>query len=133
MVGTNAYLKKQNKTIVLKNVKNVEQKKGFVYFTGLGIVRIVFNAKKFYKYFAVRVESEKFSINDYRLRALDDILANLFEINSCVLLKRYLNIMKNILKISLDEDGVRVSQNKFSLKFSLLYKLHGKAKKINIQ
>ena len=131
VVENNVYLKKQGKTIVIKNVCDANLKKGWIYFSSLGKVRIVFNAKKFYKYFAVRVQSESFSLNAQKHKAMHDILNNLFEIDRCKELKRYLFIMQKILKIDL-ETGVKVSKNNYNLKFSLLYKFRGQLKKVNI-
>ena len=132
VVENNVYLKLNKKVVVIKRVANAEIKKGYVYFTSLGETKIIVNIKEIYKYFCIVVQSNAFNLQEIRAMAINEMLADVFNFKNGKAVKRYLNIVKNILKIDLQNNCVKVSRNRFNLHFSLIYKLHNKTKKINV-
>lgn len=133
IIENNVYLKKNSRTVVLKNVDKVSVNKDYLYFNSLGKTKIIMNCKKFYKYFVVRVESEDFDIEELKENAIQDILNNIFDFNNCIELKRYLKIMREILKIDLENDHVKLTKNNYELSYTLTYILNGTKKKVHIK
>ena len=126
------YLKSKRKTVVLKNVNDVFLKRGYLYFTAQGVVKIIFNAKSYYKYFNIDIKSSLFDLSTIKNNALNEMLDNLFNLSACGELKRYLKIVIDILNIKITNDKVIVKRNKFNLTFQLIYKLNNVVKKVNI-
>jgi len=126
------YLKSANKTVILKNVTKTQLKKGYVYFTSLGEVKVLFNCKLFYKYFNVDICSPKFDLTPLRLEALNEIANNLFSLNNCKKTKRYIFIISKILNIKLEENKIKIKQNKYFLPFKLTYKAKNIVKEVKI-
>ncbi len=125
-LDTAAYIKRAHKTIVLKNVDKIFVKGEWLYFTALGEVKIIFNCKKFYRYFNVKISSPKFDLSPIKQQALQQILDNLFNLNACNLVKRYIFILTEVLKITLSSSRVEVRQNNFAIPFTLTYKANHK-------
>lgn len=132
-IENNVYLKKNNRTVVIKNIERVVENKNYLYFTGLGQVKIVINCKKFYKYFCVDVTSEDFDINELKQRAIDDIIQHIFDLNECVELIRFLKIMRDVLKINLENNCVKVEKNKYNFSYILTYIVNGKKKFVRVE
>ncbi len=133
IIENNVYLKKNNRTVVLKNVDKVSVNKDYLYFNSLGKTQIIMNCKKFYKYFVVQVESEDFDIEELKENAIQDILNNIFDFNNCIELKRYLKIMREILKIDLENDHVKLTKNNYELSYTLTYILNGVKKRVYVK
>ena len=126
------YLKRDGKTIILKNVFEPTLRGEYLYFKANGNVKIIFNAKNFYKYFNIEIKSSAFDLTELKQKAIMDILNNLFNLNNCVELKHYLKIITNILNVHITDNKITVKKNKFNLTFQLIYKLNNTIKKINI-
>ncbi len=126
------YLKQNNKTIVIKNIEQPFTKGNYFYFKGKGEVKIIFNAKNFYKYFNIQITSPTFDLSAIKQKAVNDILNNLFNLNNCSQLKYYLKIVTQILNITITDNKVEVKKNKYNLNFQLTYKVNNTIKKINI-
>lgn len=127
-----AYLKQNNKTIILKNVENVELKKDYVYFTALGNCKIIFSAP-FYRYFNIKIEAENFNLEKLKREALNEILNNLFNLKNCAKLKEYLKIVTQILNIKITNNKILVEKNKYNLNFKIIYKLNNITRTINVE
>ena len=133
IIENNVYLKKNNRTVVLKNVEKVVVNNNYLYFHSLGKTQIIMNCEKFYKYFVVNVESEDFNLNELKQNAIQDILNNIFDFNACIELKRYLKIMREILKIDLENNHVKLTKNHYELTYTLTYILNGVKKKVYVK
>ena len=127
-----AYLKRDNKTIILKNVENVIQKKDYVYFTALGNCQIIFNAP-FYRYFNIKIVAENFDLENLKSQALNDILNNLFDLKNSQKLKEYLKIVTQILNINISNNKLSVRKNKYNLNFKIIYKLNNVQRIVNVE
>ncbi len=130
-VDSTIYIKRE-KTIVLKNVDRVVLTGDWLYFTGLGEVKIIFNCKKFYRYFNVKITSSKFDLEPIKQQAMQQILDNLFNLNACDKVKRYIFILTEVLKITLSATRVEVKQNDFYIPFTLTYKANHKLKHLQV-
>ena len=103
VIDKNVYLKKDKKIVVIKNVDNLFVRRDYLYFNALGEVKIIMNCKKFYKYFCVRITSDKFDLITLKQTAILDILNNIFDtyykgsIKRPIGLKATLNILKNYI------------------------------------
>lgn len=131
MVENVAYLKQNNKTIVINNVANVSLKKDYLFFNALGNVKINFNAP-FYRYFNIKIEAENFNLENLKREALNEILNNLFNLKNCTKLKEYLKIVTQILNIKITDKKVLVERNKYNLEFKIIYKLNNITRVINV-
>ena len=125
------YIKHDKKVIVLNNVDRVIYKKGYIFFRALGRVKIIFNTRAFYKYFNIKVTSEMFDLTEIKNDALMSIMENIFNPNSKEL-RRYLNLLINILKIKITDKSISVKKNNYNLKFELKYIVRDKLKTINV-
>ncbi len=132
ILNNNVFLKQNNNTIEIKNVKNVILKKNYIYFSALGNVEVLFNAEPIYRYFNIKILSNDFSLEELKQQALLDIINNLFNLDNCSKLRQYLKIVIKILNISITNNRITVKKNNFNLKFTLIYKINNTIKKINI-
>lgn len=131
LVENVAYLKQNNKTIILKNVENVVLKNNYVHFSALGKSKIIFNAP-FYRYFNIKIEAISFDLENLKREALNDILNNLFDLKKCEKLKEYLKIVTQILNIKITNDKILVERNKYNLEFKITYKLNNITRVVNV-
>ncbi len=131
-INKSVFIKFGNKMITLINVDRVYLKSGFLYFTALGKCRIVFNAKKIYKYFNINIISDKFNIDTLKREAILDMIEHKFKYEECDKLKRFIHIMTKILMIKIEDKKIEVKQNKFHLNYTLEYKLKDKMKVVKI-
>lgn len=132
ILNNTVYLKRNNRTVVIKSIDRVFLKSGYLYFRALGEVKIIFNCKSFYKYFNILIKSDEFDFNEIKNRALYDMVDYLFSLNECKSLISFLNIVHRILNISINDKNVIVKKNKYNISFSLIYKVNNQLKKINI-
>jgi len=128
-----AYLKKGKEIVIIHNIENVFIKSDYLYFKANGNVKILFNAQGFYRYFNIIIESKKFSLNRLKYLALVDVLNNIFNIKNSKILKKYLNIVKNILKIDINNKKIKINPNNFNLPFTLIYKTNHQITKVNVE
>lgn len=131
-VGTNVYIKKNGHMFTLKNVDEVVLKNGFLYFKALGIVHIVFNAKAIYRYFNLQIYSKDIDIENLKNKALIDILNNILNLANAYILKKYLKILKNTLKIHINNEKITIKQNFFKISYTIKYKINNKIKMIKV-
>jgi len=127
------YLKKQCEVIVIHNVKDVFTKNNYLYFRAKGEVKILFNTNEIYRYFNIVIQSKKFSLNKLKQLALIDVLNNIFNIKNSKILKKYLNIVKNILKIDINNKKIEIKPNIFNLSFTLIYKTNNQITRVNVE
>ena len=132
ILNNNVFLKHNNKTIEIRNVKNVFIRNDFIYFSALGDVKILFNAEPIFRYFNIKILSNDFNLEELKLKALFDVLNNLFDLKNCLALKEYLNVVVKILNIKITDEKVIVGQNKFNLSFKLIYNLNNVQKIVNV-
>lgn len=127
------YLKSSTKMLILKNVDEIYKKNDWLYFKACGKTEIIFNCEKIYKYFNIRIESNKFDLSQLLINAKQEILNNLF--NSCKFesVRKYINLIKNVLNITFNKNGISVKENKFKLPYTLTYKQGGRVKTINVK
>ena len=108
ILNNNVFLKHNNKTIEIRNVKNVFIRNDFIYFSALGDVKILFNAEPIFRYFNIKILSNDFNLEELKLKALFDVLNNLFDLKNCLALKEYLNVVVKILNIKITDEKVIV-------------------------
>ena len=133
IIKNNIYLKRKKSLIILCNVEyNLIQNK-FLYFSCFGETRITFNANDFYRYFNIFIKSSKFNFKKLKQITLKSILNNLFNLEDCKLLKRYLNFIKNILRIEIDKERICVSKNLYNLSYELIYKINNTVKHLKVK
>ncbi len=126
------YLKTKDKIVRMLNVNDVKIWEGYLYFTALGKVEIVFNADDIYRYFSIKIKSNKFNFEDLKQFAITDLINNEFNINFSKILKKYINIIENVLKIRIFSKKIIISQNKLKLPFEVIYKLNNKIKRVKV-
>ncbi len=131
-LNNQVYLKKSGRVVVLKNVDKIATKCGYLYFTALGEVRIIFNAKQFYKYFNLKIISKNFDLEKIKDSALISLTDYIFNPERSEKLSRYLNILINILKIKIIDGRLSIKRNKFNLKYQLKYVRRNRIMTINV-
>lgn len=127
------YLKNGDKLIIISNVKDVKIYEDYLLFTANGETKILFDCKEYYRYFTLDIQSEQFNLNNIKQTAILDIMNNNFDLNSSSLAKRYMNLLKNILNIHIDNEKIVVKPNKFKFSFVVTYKINNKIKQVNIR
>ena len=132
-VGESVYLFNAQKIITISNVDNAETSEGFLYFTALGNVKIYLDLNDISKYFSIIIKSNKFSIEHIKQLAILDIINSNFDEKKSKLLKKYIKIIENILKIHIISKKIEIKQNKYHLQFKLIYKLNNKIHEINVE
>ena len=125
-------IKTEHELIALKNIKNVLLRKEYLYFCGCGKVEFVFNCVNFYRYFNIRISSNDFDFEELKECAMIDLINNCFDVNKADNFKKFINFIKNTLKINLNNESVSVSANKTPFSYQITYKLNNKIKKINV-
>jgi len=127
------YLKQNNNFILIKNVANVFTSNNYLYFKGLGEVKIMFNAEEFYRYFNIVIKCNKFNINKLKQNALMDILNNVFNLKNSKILKKYVNFIKNVLKININNKKISIKPNNFNFSYTLYYVVNNKIKQVEVK
>lgn len=131
-IDNEIFLSKSGRRIVIKNATLCFIKNGYMFFKPLGNCCIGINTSRFYKYFEIIIKSKQFNLETMKQQALQDVLFNIFNINKCIKLKRFLHIVTNILKIKIINNKLNISQNKYGIPFSVEYVKNGKKKRVNI-
>jgi len=126
------FLKKNNKQIEIHNIENINYKDGYLYFTAKGKCKIWFNAKVLSKYFNIKIKSDVINVEKVKNKALDEIINNLLNLNSCKTLKEYIKTIKEILKIKISDKQIKIEQNQFKIPFILEYMLNGTKKIVKV-
>lgn len=132
-VENNVYLKQGNNLIIITNVSEVKGYEDYLLFTSNGETRILFDCNDYFRYFAINIKSEQFSLDEIKQSAILDLMNNNFDINLSVLAKRYINILKNTLNINFDNKKLIIKPNRFKFSFTVIYKVNNKIKHVNIR
>ena len=132
LVGNVLYLKRDNKLIIISNVSNVQVYNEYLYFSCLGKVKIYLNLTSIYRYFSIKIKSQKFNIEVIRQQAIVDFVNNSFDENFSKILNRYVKIIQNVLNIHIFSEKILIQPNEFRLPFELTYKLNKRIKHIKI-
>lgn len=127
------YLKTNEKLVIFTNVKDVKIYEHYLYFTGKGEVRILFDCENFYRYFALIVSSKQFEITTLKQLAIVDLMNNGFNEKFSKITEKYIKIIEKVLNICIFKEKITVKPNKFKLSFVLTYKLNNKIKRVNIK
>lgn len=131
-MGKIVYVVKNGKFMQIKNIDNVIQKDGYLYFQAQGNVEIICKDFEEKEYFYLTIKSEKFNLDLLKQKAIIELINNFFNINFCKNAKKYLIIVKKVLKISIFEKKLIIKQNKFKFPFQIQYSIKGKNKTINL-
>ena len=132
-IGDVLYLRTTEKLIIISNVKNVKIYEDFVQFTSCGQTKILFDCLDFFRYFAIDICSKQFNLSKIKQTAILDLMNNNFDIKSSALAQRYINIIKNILNIHIDNEKVIIKPNRFKFSFVVTYMVNNKIKRVNIR
>ena len=132
IIDKTIYLKNENNFIIIQNVTNIYKAQNYLFFSALGDVKILFKTEDFYRYFNILIKSNNFNLTKLKQMALLDILNNLNNINNCKILNKYINFIKNILKIKVNETQIQVMPNKYNFTFTVIYKLNNVLKKVQV-
>ncbi len=124
------FLKQNNKLIEVKNIVNIKQKNGWLFFDAKGNVQINVGNKKWLRYVELNIYSHQFDLQTLKQNAGQELVNNLFKISDCESLIRYLKFVKYVLKIELTDKGIKVKNNLYGLTFCLDYNFYGKQKHI---
>ena len=133
LVNSTLYLKNNKKLIIINNVKDVMLFENYLYFTGLGFVRICFDCESVYRYFMVEIKSKQFSLNNIKQNAILDLMNHNFDYAQCCVTRRYINIIRKVLNIDISSEKVTIKPNKFKLSFVVFYKVNNIIKRVNIR
>lgn len=126
------YLKTQSQLLTISNIDNVFYFENYLHFTSKGRVKILFDCTSIYRYFSIKIESKKFNLNSLKQMAILDLMNNAFDLNKSKIMKKYINIIENVLNIKISKEKVVVKQNKLKIPFILTYKINNKIKKVKI-
>lgn len=131
-ISNTIYLKKDGKMLIIKNVKDVLYLKNYIYFTSQGKLEILLNLESISPYLNIKIYSNYFNLSKQREIVEREILNNLFNINNCKELNRYIIFIKKILNIQIQSNSIKIGQNKYKLPYTIYYSMKGKTKKINV-
>ena len=123
---------KDGRIIEIKNIDNIFKRDKYLYFNAMGRVEICAKISNEYEYFYLNILSEKFDIQQVKQNALKELVNNFFDLNLSKNAKKYLNILKNVLKITIFEKKLTIKQNIFKFPFKVEYIINGKMKKVKL-
>ena len=121
----------KDKIIFIENILDCFIHENFLYFKGNGTVKIIFDFEDRH-YFYLDIKSNMVDINHYKSLALIELVENLFDYMKCENFKKFLKIVKNLLKIRIFNDKIEINQNKFKISYTVRYKINNKIKKVFI-
>ena len=127
------YLKNDNTFIIIKNVFSAFKLNNYLYFNAMGEVKIIFKTEEFFRYFNLVIKSNKFNLNKLKQEALKDILNNLTNIKNSKILNKYINFIKNVLKIDINNKKIEIKPNIYNLPFTVFYKINNKVTRVVVQ
>ena len=131
-MGKILFVVKNGKFMQIKNVDNVIQRGEYLYFQAQGNVEIICKEFEAKEYFYLTIKSEKFNIDLLKQKAIIELINNFFNINFCKNAKKYLIIVKKVLKIEIFEKKLIIKQNKLKFPFQIQYSINGKNKTVNL-
>lgn len=132
LIGNVLYIKTLDDVIKINNVSNVMIYENYLYFQGLGDVEICVDCSLFYKYFAIEIRSDQFDVGKIKQMAIEDFINSEFDIKFSKILKKYINLIKNVLKINIFKEKIEIKSNSLNLHYELIYKINGVIKKVII-
>ncbi len=132
LINNNLYVKFTSQLVIISNVSGVKIFNELLYFDCLGKVKILFNNKDYYKYFAIKINSNQFDLSKQKQTAILDLINNEFDLLKSQLTLRYIKIIKNILNIEIQKDKILIKPNKFKFSYVLTYKLNNRIKRVSI-
>jgi len=131
-ISNSLFLKTENKVVVISNVSNVEVVEGYIYFKGLGEVKIIDEIKEIFRYFSIHVSSKIFNWNKLKQDAIVDYLNNSFDVKFSEITKKYFKLIENVLKIQIFKEKILIKKNSLNFPLSVKYKLNNVLKTIII-
>ena len=131
-ISNGVCVKTEKEIIVIKNVKNVILRYEHMYFCGCGKVDIVFNSLNYYRYFNFKIISKDFNFEEFKQLALLDLINCHFDCNKAENFKKFINFIKNTLKIDISEEKIKLSTNLIPFSYQIIYRLNNKIKRINV-
>ena len=126
------FIKTNNSIIVIKNIKSVLIRNEHIYFCAGGVVEMLFDCSTFYKYFNICIKSNDVNFEELKQTALLDFVNNNFDVSSAKKFNKFLNFIKNTLKIEINKEKIKVFANNLNLSYLLVYKINNRIKQINI-
>ena len=132
LIKDNLYMRTNERLIIITNITDVKVYENFLYFTAMGMVKIIFDCKDIYRFFAIKIESNSFDLSILKQNAILNLINNSFELNFSKITKKYINIIENVLNIKIFKEKIIVKPNKFKLSFKLSYKLNNQIKQVFI-
>lgn len=126
------YIKIEQKLVIVTNVKNVMIFNNKLYFTSCGETKIIFDCNSFYRYFALKITSHQFCLDDLKQLAIKDLINSNFNLTKAKTTRKYINIIENILNIHISDRQVIIKPNRFKFSFNVTYKVNNKIKRVNI-
>jgi len=131
-INNGVCVKTEKEIIVFKNVKNVILRNEHVYFYACGKVEIVFNSLNYYRYFNFKIISKDFDFEEFKQHALLDLINCNFDFEKAENFKKFINFIKNTLKIDINEEKIKLSTNLIPFSYQMIYRLNNKIKRINV-
>ena len=132
-MGNNIFIFCNNGGMIeIKNIDNIFKRENYLYFKAKGKVAIYSKISNEYEYFYLNIHSEKFDIQQVKQNALKELVNNFFDLNLSKNAKKYLNILKNVLKITIFENKLTIKQNIFKFPFKIEYIINGKIKRVKL-
>lgn len=131
-IGNKVYIRNNLCLVTINNVDRVFIYKNYLYFTGLGLVKIEFDCADIFAMFNVQIYSKNFNFQKLKRTAILELFDACFDKNKSKSIKKLKIIMKNILNIDIFQKKLVIKQNKLKLRYTLIYKLNNKIKRINV-
>jgi len=131
-ISNGVCVKTEKEIIVFKNVKNVILRNEYMYFCCCGKVDIVFNALNYYRYFNFKIVSKDFNFEEFKQLALLDLINCNFNFEKAENFKKFINFIKNTLKIDINEEKIKFSTKLIPFSYQIVYRLNNKIKRINV-
>jgi len=132
LMGNNVLLKTDRQLIVLKNVKDIILRNEHMYFCACGNVEISCDCSAIFKYFNLHIKLENINFEEFKQTALLDFVNNNFDVNKSKKVKKFINFVKNTLKININDKKIKILANNLHFSYQLVYRLNNKIKKINV-
>lgn len=126
------YVKLGTQMFILQNVDNVFLCDEYLYFRGQGRVKIIFNTKKIFKYFDMKIASPVLEFENRKQKVIISILNDLFFWERNKELLNYIRFLRYVLNIKITKNALIVGKNKLNIPFSIEYISAGKRKRIKI-
>lgn len=131
-VGKIVYLKRGDKFVEIDNIDALRRIGSYLHFKACGKVIINLNLSD-WKYFNIALNSQYFNFENLKQKVLHDMLKDIFSMEQNSMLKRYLDLIKNGLKIEISNESLTIKKGEIKFPFSIEYKINNIIKRINIK